>query len=132
MSINTNKNSRFRTVNVQADTTGTEETVYTCPSNCRAMVELLYISNVSSGNATVDVEFNRNDTVTDNGTGQANASHMHILGSKNMASGDFIQFDEGFIVLEPEDTITITATGSGTIHVDAMVTVEEFFLPVGG
>ena len=132
MSINTNKNSRFRTVNVQADTTAQEETAYKCPANCRAMVELLYISNVSSGNATVDVELNRNDSSTDNGTGQGNASHMHILGSKNMASGDFIQFDEGFIVLEPEDTITITATGTGTIHVDAMVTVEEFFLPVGG
>jgi hypothetical protein len=132
MSINTNKNSRFRTVNAQADTTLQEETAYKCPANCRAMVELLFIKNVSSGNATVDVELNRNDSVTDNGTGQGNAAHMHILGGKNMATGEFIQFADGFIVLEPEDTITITATGTGTIHVDVMVTVEEFFLPVGG
>jgi hypothetical protein len=96
------------------------------------MVELLYVSNVSTGNASVDLELNRVDTTTDNGTGQANASHMHILGSKTMATGDFIQFADGFIVLEPNDTITMTATGAGTIHVDAMVTVEEFFLPVGG
>jgi hypothetical protein len=132
MSINTNKNSRFRTVNAQANTTATEVTAYKCPANCRGMVELLYVSNVSTGNASVDLELNRVDTTTDNGTGQANASHMHILGSKNMATGDFIQFADGFIVLEPNDTITMTATGAGTIHVDAMVTVEEFFLPVGG
>jgi len=132
MSINTSKNSRFRTVNAQADTTGQEETVYKCPSNCRSMVELLFIKNVSSGNVTVDVELNRNDSVTDNGTGQGNAPHMHILGSKNMSVGDFIQFADGFMVLEPEDTITMSATGTGTIHVDTMVTVEEFFLPVGG
>lgn len=129
MSINTNRNSRFRTVNEQADTTATEETVYKCPANCRAMVELLFIKNTSSGNATVDVELNRNDSTTDNGTGHANAAHMHILGGKNMATGDYLQFSDGFIVLEPEDTITFTATGTGTIHVDVMVTVEEFFLP---
>lgn len=132
MSINTNKNSRFRTTNVQAQTTGVEVTLYKCPANCKGMVELLYISNVSSGNATVDVEFYRDDTTTDNGTGQPNGSHVHILGSKNMASGDFIQFGEGFLVLEPNDTIKLTATGSGTIHVDGMITVEEFFLPIGG
>ena len=132
MSINTNKNSRFRTTNVQALTTGTEVTLYKCPANCKGMVELLYISNVSSGNATVDVEFYRDDTTTDNGTGQPNGSHVHILGSKNMASGDFIQWADGFIVLEPNDTITLTTTGTGTIHVDGMLTVEEFFLPIGG
>ena len=132
MSINTSKNSRFRTVNVQADTDGNEETVYKCPSNCRSMVELLFIKNVSSSNVTVDIELNRNDSVTDNGTGQGNAAHMHILGDKNMATGEFIQFSDGFLVLEPEDTITMSATGTGTIHVDTMVTVEEFFLPSGG
>lgn len=121
--INTSKTSRFRTVNKQANVTATEVTLYTCPANCRAVVSLLFVSNVSSGNATVDIEFNRNDTTS-------NAAHMHILGSKNMATGDYIQFSDGFIVLEPSDTLTFTATGTGTIHVDAMATVEEFFISV--
>ena len=122
--INTSKSSRFRTVNKQADITATEVTLYTCPSNCRAVMTLLFVSNVSSSNATVDIEFNRADTTN-------NASHMHILGAKNMATGDYIQFSDGYIVMEPDDTITFTGTGTGTIHVDAMATVEEFFIPVG-
>ena len=119
--INTNKNSRFRTVNKEAGTTGQEVTLYTCPSNCRTVANSLWVSNSSTGNADVDLKFTRADTTS-------NSQHMNLLVSKTMATGDHLTFPDDKFILEPSDTIKFTATGSNTIHVDLMVTVEEFFL----
>lgn len=112
----TDRKSRARTVNVECTTEDQEETLYTCPTNCRAYMSLLYTSNTSGGTCTVDIEFNRADT-----------SHMHILGSKNMSNGEFIQWSGGFIVLEPTETITVTPSSQAAPHIDVMATVEEFF-----
>lgn len=114
------------TVNVECDTDEAEETLYTCPANCRAHVSMLHIVN-SGGTVTVDVEFNRaSATQTKLGVD----AHAHILGGKNMSAGDFIQFIGAEMVMEPGDTLTITADGT-TPHVDAMATVEEFFVIPG-
>jgi len=79
------------------------------------------------GTVSVDVTFNRaSATQTNLGVD----SIAHILGSKNMSSGDFIQFTSAEMVMEPGDTIKLTADGS-TPTVDAMCTVEEFFLIPG-
>mgnify|MGYP003638678650 CR=1 FL=1 len=135
MALNTNKNGRIRSVNKLIDTTyddsdattiaATTFTIYTCPANCKSVMSLIMISNVSSGNADVEVEFNRSDTTTNN-------AHMHIVGDKTMATGDTITIASGNIVFESGDTLTATAAGANTIHVDILATVEEFFIPVGG
>jgi hypothetical protein len=90
--------------------------LYTCPANCRTKVVLLYIKNVG-GTVTPSIEWNR-----------ADSSHAHILGAKNMSTGEFIQWSDGYIVLEPGDEIVVIADGT-TPHVDAFCTVEEFFMP---
>ena len=120
--INTNKNSRFRTVNKEAGTTATEVTLYTCPANCRTVAGSLWLSNSSTGNASIDIKFTRADTTS-------NSQHMNMLDAKNMATGEHLTFPDEKFILEPSDTIKFTATGSGTIHVDLMMVVEEFFLP---
>lgn len=109
---------RARTYNVECTVASQEYTLYTCPDNCRAQMVLLYVTNASGTTATVNVEFDRADT-----------SHVHILGSKNMANGDFIQWSGSYIVLEPGDIMHVTVTGTATPHVDVMCTVEEYFLP---
>lgn len=116
VAIATNRNSRARTVNVECTTEDQEETLYTCPANCRSFMSLLYITNISGGTCTVDIEFNR-----------ADSTHMHILGSKNMSNGEFIQWSDAYIVLEPTETITVTPSSQGSPHIDVMATVEEFF-----
>jgi hypothetical protein len=108
--------NRAKTYNVTCTVSGQEYTLYTCPDNCRAHMNLLYLTN-SGGTTTVDVEWNR-----------ADGSHMHILGGKNLSSGDFIQWSDAYIVLEPGETMTVTATASSP-HLDLLCTVEEYFLP---
>ena len=87
---------------------------------------MLHLVN-AGGTVTVDVEFNRSSaTQTDLG-GDAS---VHILGGKNMSAGDYIQFLGAVMVLEPGDTVTVTADGT-TPTVDVIATVEEFFLVPG-
>jgi hypothetical protein len=110
--------NRAKTYNVSCTVSAQEYTLYTCPDNCRAKMNLLYLTN-SDGTTTVNVEWNR-----------ADGSHVHILGGKNMTSGEFIQWSGAYIVLEPTETFTVSATvGSGSPHIDILCTVEEYFLP---
>jgi DNA/RNA endonuclease YhcR with UshA esterase domain len=118
-SPNVTTRSRMKTVNVEATVDSQEYTLYTCPQNCRSHMSMLFVSN-SGGNVTVDVEFYR----------AADSTHIHILGGKNMTTGEYIQFTGAEMVLEPGDYVTTTAVG-GTVHVDTMATVEEFFLVPG-
>lgn len=119
MSFNISKNTRVRTVNVTATVDEQQYTLYTCPANCRAMMSLLFLSNVG-GNVNVSVEWDR-----------ADGSHAHILGGKNLGTGEFIQFSDGYIVFEAGDAVHVYADGNDP-HVDFLATVEEIFIPVGG
>jgi hypothetical protein len=89
-------------------------------------MSMLHLVN-SGGTVTVDVQFNRS-AASQSALGVD--AHAHILGGKNMGTGDFIQFLGAVMVLEPGDTVTVTADGT-TPHVDAIATVEEFFLVPG-
>jgi hypothetical protein len=119
-SINSIKSVRPRTVNATGLVRDQEETIYVCPQNCRAHMNLLYITNTGAASTDVDVEWNR-----------ADGSHAHILGSKNLSSSEFIQWSGAYIVFEPGDTLVFIPSGSNDPHVDVFATVEEFFIPVG-
>lgn len=121
MSFNIDKKTRVVSYSVECEVQDQQETLYACPANVRAMMSLLFISN-SDGNTTVDVVWQR----------QNGAQHIHILGGKNMVSGDYIKFDGSYIVFEPGDVMKITPTSNATPHIDAFCTVEEIFVPVGG
>ena len=75
------------------------------------------------GNVSIDVTFNRASATQ---TSLGVDSVAHILGAKNMSTGDFVQFTGAEMIMESGDTIKITADGSSPT-VDAMCTVEEFF-----
>jgi len=116
---NVTTKSRMKTVNITATTSAQEETLYTCPSNCRAHVSMLMVTNVT-GTTTVDVQFHRS----------ADSSIAHILGGKNLGAGEYVLFTGAEMVMESGDHITMTPTGSGP-QVDLMATVEEFFVIPG-
>ena len=100
---------------------GTQYNIYTCPSNCRAEVTMLLVTNSSGNSKTVTVSWydaNRTQTV-------------NILGSKSLSDGDYVLLTGATLVLEPEDRLDITAGSSGTIRVDALCTITETFIPVG-
>ena len=119
-------NSRFLTINRTCDTDEAVETLYTCPANCRAHASMLHVVN-AGGTVSVDVNFVRaSATQTTYGVD----AHAHILGGKNMSTGDYIQFTGAEMILEAGDYVTIVADGS-TPDVTAMLTVEEFFTVPG-
>ena len=114
------KASRMLTYSTSCTVEDEDVVLYTCPANCRAMMSLLFLSN-ANGNTDVTVEWYR----------EGGTKHVHILGGKNIVSGEFLQFDSATIVFEPGDYMQITPSGNSTPHIDALCTVEEIFVPVG-
>ena len=119
------KHSKTKSEIIAISTDDTPVTLYTCPANTKAHMNLLFITNASSNASDVNVQWYRASKLTS----------YFIIGGKNLTTGEFIQFDGGaFIVLEAGDYVTIETTstaGSGVPDVDAFCTVEEFFRPVG-
>jgi hypothetical protein len=90
------------------------KTLYTCPSNCRAKVPLVYIVN-ANGTNTVQLKWYRKEE---------NLSFF-IVGGKNLSFGEAIQLSDGYIVLEAGDRLDVTVSSSGIV--DALCTAEETF-----
>ena len=120
------KNSRTKSEIIAISTDDVPVTLYTCPANSKAHMNLLFVTNASSNASDLNIQWYR----------ASKATSYFIIGGKNLTQGEFIQFDGGaFIVLEAGDYITIETTstaGSGVPDMDAFCTVEEFFNPVGG
>lgn len=114
------KAARRQSFGVSCETEDQAETLYHCPANCRAEVEMLFVVN-ANGNTTVS------GTWYDS---SASAGYA-ILGGKNMVSGEYLLLTGAVLVLEPGDEIRITPTGNASPNIDAMCTVVETFVPVG-
>ena len=110
--------SQSKTYNVACTVQNQVYTLYRCPPNCRSYMHLLYIANATTTTPAITIEWER-----------ADGSHMHIIGDKNMTAGEFIQWSSAYIVFEPGDYITATASAHASPHIDVLCTVEEFFLP---
>ena len=119
------KFSRTKSEIIACTTDDQAETLYTCPANAKAHMNLLFITNAASQDSDIDVQWYR----------ASESTSFFIVGGKNLSTGEFLQFDGGaFIVLEAGDYITIepSNTGGGSDpQIDAFCTVEEFFNPVG-
>ena len=113
---NSSQTGRAWTVNISSTVEDQTDVLYTCPANVRAYMSTLFIKNVSGGTCTVDIEWDR-----------ADGTSAFILGSKNLGNGEFVQFSDGFIVLEPGDEIEVTPSSQSTPRIDTFATVEEFF-----
>lgn len=83
-------------------------------------VVLLFVAN-ANGNTSVKIEWYR----------ASEALHYYILSGKNLGSGEFLQFSDSYIVLEPGDKLEITPSANATPNIHAFCTVEESFIPVG-
>ena len=116
----------MKTVNIICDTDEQVETLYTCPANCRAHASMLHLVN-AGGTVTVDASFVRASATQ---TALGVDASAHILGGKNMSTGDYIQFSGSEMVLEAGDSVTVIADGT-TPDVTVMLTVEEFFTVPG-
>lgn len=121
MSFSTSgKVSRKQSFGVSCEVNNQQETFYTCPENCRAEIEMLFVVN-ANGNTTVHAVWY--DT--------SEAHEISLVGGKNMSEGEYILLPGVTLVLEAGDMLKVTPSGNTTPHIDAMCTVVETFIPVG-
>ena len=124
--MTTAKFSRTKSEIISCTTDDVAVTLYTCPANAKAHMNLLFITNAQAQASDIEVQWYR----------ASKSTSYFIIGGKNLSTGEFIQFDGGaFIVLEAGDYITVepSSTGGGASPIiDSFCTVEEFFNPVGG
>lgn len=96
---------------------GSANTIYTCPANFTAKVELLFIANATSGNKTVTVKWH---DVSEN-------EDYYIVGGYVISSYSFLKIDGSYLVLNAGDYLVVTPEAGSTM--DSTVSVEEFFDP---
>ena len=108
-----------RKKSVYGHNTGTStEVVYTCPANCVAEVTFIHVHN-STGNTDIEIEwYVAEDDYT-----------SHFIEGKNLGAGEYLQWADIELVLQPGDKIQVTPDTAA--HVDTILTVTETFVPVG-
>jgi hypothetical protein len=114
------KPARTISKGVSCEVEDQQETLYTCPANCRAEVTMLFLVN-ANGNTTVSATW----------YDASESASFNILGGKNMTAGEYILLTGATLVLEPGDAIRVTPTAQSAPNIDAMCTVTETFIPVG-
>lgn len=117
---NVSKNIRSRSVVKAFTVKDVRGELYVCPNNCTSKVVLLFVTNVN-GTTNIKIDWYK----------ASEATHYAILGGKNLTLGEFIQFSDSYIILEPGDKLEITPSGHATPDIHAFCTVEETFIPVG-
>lgn len=98
-------------------TAGSANVVYTCPPNHTSKMVLLFVSNQTIGNKTVQIDW------YDSSAGQTYA----IVGGYVVSAYSFLKFDQSYLILNSGDYMTVTPEAGATM--DATVTVEEYFDP---
>ena len=125
MALNVTRPSRFKSYGKHAEVDDQRETVYTCPANSVAYMSLVFVSNGTANATDVLIEwYDASET-----------SRITIVGSKNLASGEFLQLSSAFLVLEPGDRLEVTPSNTGggaNPDIGVITTVEEVFLPTQG
>lgn len=98
-------------------TAGTSNVLYTCPANHTAKAVLLLVSNGTSGNKTITIQWY--DTTTSESYSITNGYVLSAYG--------FLVFDQSYLVLNSGDYITATPEAGSTMS--SIFTVEEYFDP---
>jgi len=98
-------------------TAGTSNVLYTCPTNYTSKAVLLLVSNGTSGNKTITLQWY--DTTTSESYSITNGYVLSAYG--------FLIFDQSYLVLNSGDYITATPEAGSTMS--SIFTVEEYFDP---
>ncbi len=109
-----NKEPKIRSVG-KVLTAGVANTIYTCPDNFIAKMNLLFVSNHGGNNKTVSIQW------TD---ASASASY-YIVGGYVLSAYGYLKLDGSYLALYPGDTLVVTPEAGSSM--DTTVTVEEHY-----
>ena len=98
-------------------TTTARETIYTCPKNHTSLITLLFVSNSDTANRNVTVEWYHAEEAT-----------YYTVFSTSISAKNYLQFSDGYMVLNEDDRFHITAGAANVIT--AIISTEELFDPV--
>lgn len=85
-------------------TAGVENLLFTVPNGYKAIVSLLFISNLDANNKTTTAKWRQDAEATD----------ISIIEQYPMASRSYIQFSNGELVLQSGDSMVITPEAGST------------------
>ena len=119
MAIDNGKAAKVRSVGTNL-TAGVANTIYTCPPNHTAKMELLFIANTTSGNKTVSIKWHD----------VSEGKEYYIVGGYAISAYSFLKMDGSYLALSAGDHMVVTPEAGSTM--DATVSVEEYFDPMNG
>jgi hypothetical protein len=96
-------------------TAGAANTIYTCPDNFIAKMNLLFVSNHGGNNKIVSIEWH--DV-------SAGASY-YIVGGYVLSANGYIKLDGSYLVLNPGDHLVVTPEAGS--NMSTTVSVEEYY-----
>jgi hypothetical protein len=109
-----NKEPKIRSVG-KVLTAGAANTIYTCPENFVAKMNLLFVSNHGGNNKTVSIQWH---------DASAGANY-YIVGGYVLSANGYIKLDGSYLALYPGDTLIVTPEAGSSM--DTTVTVEEYY-----
>jgi len=115
--VSQGKPSRVKSQHVSCTVSGTNYTLYTCPSNCVAEVSMILLTGVLDS-PSVDVTWE-------------DGAVCHILGGKNIAVGEYVLLTGATLALQAGNTLKVKCTTNSAFRLDATCTVTETFIPIG-
>ena len=94
-------------------TTNTVTTVYTCPSNSRAILKSMYVCDDSNNGSTITVKLYNGDP--------ASADEFILFDVKTIAGHATEQLITEAIVMEENEVLQVTAADANRLHVVASI-----------
>ena len=98
-------------------TASVETTVYTCPPNFTARVDLVFVTNNTNGNKAITIKWYDYTTDTD----------YFISPSYVISAYSFLKLSDGYLIMNANDKLKFTSETASTMS--AVVSVAEFFDP---
>lgn len=94
-----------------------ETTVYTCPNNFTAKVDLVFVTNNTNGNEAITIKWYDYTTDTD----------YFVAPAYVISAFSFLKLSDGYLILNSGDKLKFTSDTGSTMS--AIVSVEEYFDP---
>jgi hypothetical protein len=88
-------------------TAGSSNTVYTVPKGCKAIATLLMLSNYGGSSKSVTATWHDHSTSTS----------VTIVGGHSVGAGDYLMFNQGRMVMDEYDYLTVTPEASSSFSV---------------
>jgi hypothetical protein len=112
-------NKAYKTRSIGTNlTAGVANTIYTCPPNHTAKLELLFVTNAGGGNKTVSIKWHDVSLGTE----------YYIVGGYVVSAYGYLKLDGSYLALSAGDYIVVTPEAGSTM--DATVSVEEYYDPL--